>query len=123
MMINYRQQRSWGKFMFLHVSVILFTGGLSQCMLGYHPLRAGRYPLPPGPGRHPHWEQTPSPRDQAGTPWEQTPRPQGPGTPLHSAYWEIRPTSRRYASYWNAFLFYNRNENAFHTKAYPPRNI
>ena len=34
----YRPQRSWGKFMFLHVSVILFTGGVcppfpAQCML------------------------------------------------------------------------------------------
>ena len=27
---NYRPQRSWGKVMFLHVSVILFTGVLSQ---------------------------------------------------------------------------------------------
>ena len=27
-------------------------------------------------------------------------------TPLHSACWEIRPTSGRYASYWNAYLFF-----------------
>ena len=28
----------WGKVIFLHLSVILFTGGgLPQCMLGYHP--------------------------------------------------------------------------------------
>ena len=35
----YRPQRSWGKVMFLHVSVVLFTvrGGLPQGMLGYHP--------------------------------------------------------------------------------------
>ena len=41
----YRPQRSRGKVMFLHLSVILFTGGLSgtplgrhpQCMLGYTP--------------------------------------------------------------------------------------
>ena len=39
--------------MFLHVSVILFTGGLPHCMLGYRD--------PPGP--------------EAGTP------PSGPGTP------------------------------------------
>ena len=34
----------WGKVIFLHLFVILFTGGgLPQCMLGYHP---------PGPGAH-----------------------------------------------------------------------
>ena len=48
--------------MFLHLSVILFTGGSR---------------------RHPPSEQTPLPR---------------------SAFWEIRATSRRYASYWNAHL-------------------
>ena len=48
--------------MFLHVSVILSTGGgLPQCMLGYHPQGPG---TPLGPGTHP----------------EQTPHP-GPGTP------------------------------------------
>ena len=50
--------------MFLHLSVILFTGGgLPQCMLGYHPLLRTRHPpvadtppeqAPPAPGsRHP----------------------------------------------------------------------
>ena len=42
----YRPQRSWAKVMFLHVSVILFTGGLPQGMLGYHPpgaVHAWRY--------------------------------------------------------------------------------
>ena len=34
----YRPQRSWGKVMILHVSVILFTGaGLPHCILGYTP--------------------------------------------------------------------------------------
>ena len=34
--INYRPQRSWGKFMFLHVSVILFTGGgIPACLAGF----------------------------------------------------------------------------------------
>ena len=70
--------------MFLHVSVILFTGGgLPHCMLGY----------PPGP--------------EAGTPREQTHSP-GPGTPQSSACWEIRATSGRYASYWDVFLFKNK---------------
>ena len=49
----YRSQRSWGKVIFSHASVILFTGGLPQCMLGY-------CPPPQGPGKHP---------------------PPGPGTP------------------------------------------
>ena len=43
----------WGKVIFLHLFVILFTGGgMPQCMLGYHP------PPPPGPC-------TTTPRDQA----------------------------------------------------------
>ena len=66
--INYHPQRSCGKVMFLHLSVILFTGGW-QTPLGRHP-----------PGRH----------------------------PLCSAYWEIRATSGRYTSYWNAYLFFDR---------------
>ena len=83
-------------------------GGLPQCMLGYHPPspaadtppkeQTPSSPPPPG-SRHPPdspWEQTPLP----ASPWEQTP----PGS---SACWEIRATSGRYASYWNAFLFEN----------------
>ena len=49
----------------------------------------GRYPL--GPGTLPN-----PPRDQV--------HPLA-GTPPSSACWEIRATSGRYASYWNAFLF------------------
>ena len=65
---------------FLHVSVILSTGGSAW---------AG---TPPGPGR---------------LPWDQV-HPPGPGTPPgSSACWEIRATSGRYACYWNAFLFSN----------------
>ena len=67
-------------------------------------------------------EQTPPPLEQtiqkqappgAGTPpgadtrpRSSTPPKQAP--PQSSAYWEIRPTSERYASYWNAFLFDHR---------------
>ena len=62
-------------------------GGLPQCMLGYHP---------PWPGTTP-------PRDQAHTPRPGTPpRKQTPPreqTPPADGY-----CSRRYASYWNAFL-------------------
>ena len=44
----YRPQRSWGKVMFLHVSVILFTGGgRPQYMLGYTPPPRSRH-QPPG---------------------------------------------------------------------------
>ena len=42
-------------------------------------------------------------------PLEQTPPPGTPSwenTPMSSACWEIRPTSGRYASYWNAILFF-----------------
>ena len=77
----YRPQRSWGKVMFLHVSVILFTGGGRSCLSACWETR------PPTPGsRHP---------PRADTPQEH---------PLRSACWEIRPTSGRYASYWNAYL-------------------
>ena len=34
------------------------------------------------------------------------PLPTGPDTPQSRACWEIRSTNGRYASYWNAFLFY-----------------
>ena len=105
----YRPQRSWGKVIFSQASVILITGGggLPQCMLGYHsppslwdqagPPRLGRPPdqagTPARPGRHPG--QT-----------RQAPLPPGPGrhTPQSRAYLEIRSTSGRYASYWNAIL-------------------
>ena len=70
---HYCPQRSCGKVMFLHLSVILFTGGgVPQCMLGYtHPL-------------------------QVDTPWADTPlarpppRPVYAGihTPLPSACWD-----------------------------------
>ena len=49
---------------------------------------------------HPHPHSPPP--DQAPPP-----QPPGPGTPLprRRACWEIRSTSGRYASYWNAILF------------------
>ena len=52
--IYYRPQQSCAKVMFLHLSVILFTGGcLPQCMLRYTP-PLGRPPWPDTPpGRHP----------------------------------------------------------------------
>ena len=84
----YRPQRSWGKVIFSQASVILLTGGgLSQWMLGYHPLRSRH---PPG-SRH-------CPPQRADTPPPNTP-------PQCRACWEIRSTRGRYASYWNAILF------------------
>ena len=80
-----RPQRSWGKVIFSQASVILFTGGSAS-------VHAWIPPPPPGPG-------TPSP-------WDQAPPPPSRHPPRSSrAYWEIRSTSGRYASYWNANLF------------------
>ena len=73
-----RPQRSCGKVIFLHLSVILFTGGL-----GRHP------PVRQSPGQTPPWTNTP--------PW-QTP-------PLCSACWDA-VNRGRYASYWNAILIF-----------------
>ena len=111
----YRPQRSWGKVIFSQASVILFTGRvcLSACWdttprTGTPGDQAG---TPLGPGRHPSGtRQAPPdqasprpstpPKDQSGTP----PTRQVPPPPSR-AYWEIRSTSGRYASYWNALLF------------------
>ena len=86
----YRPQRSWGKVMFLHLSVILFKGGVC------HPL--GRHPPEQTPITRqtlPHWTDPP--------PWADTP----PGQTPHpcAVIAGIRSTSWRYASYWNAILF------------------
>ena len=107
----------WSKVIFLHLSVILFTGGSASVHDGI--------PQPPRPGtpwtrdcsppsdtpqtRHP-LGQTPPGSD---TPWSRHPHPEAdtpqtrhpPHTPLRSACWEIRSTSGRYASHWNAILF------------------
>ena len=118
---NYRPQTKFAKVMFLHVSVILSTGGRGNTWAGTPsrtrytprpgtPLRT-RYTLP-GPGTPPP-PRTGTPRDRVhplhprpGTPpWTRyTPWPVHP-SPRSSACWEIRATSGRYASYWNAFLF------------------
>ena len=71
------------KVIFLHLSVILFTGGsLPQCKLG-SPLGADTPPWsrhPPREDTHP-WEQTPL---EQTPPWEQTPPPPGADSPLAS---------------------------------------
>ena len=103
----------WGKVMFLHLCVILFTGGSAQ------PPRC----LPPAVGQTPR-DADPTPRMQTPkvgqTPWMHTPsrmqipcgwadprggrpprcRPPGLGRPP-----PIQSTSGRYAFYSNAYLF------------------
>ena len=129
----YRPQRSWGKVMFLQVCVILFTGGVPDQVLppgtrytpqDQVPPQPGTPPgtrYPPGPGtppwaRHTHTPQTRyTPHDQVHPPGSGT--PPGPGTPpwdqvnppgtrYPPGTREIRSTRGRYASYWNAVLFY-----------------
>ena len=71
-----------------------------------HPLdQADTTPHPPGARQTPRTRQTPP--DQADTPQDQA-DPPGPGRhpPPREADCSIRLTSGRYASYWNAFLFY-----------------
>ena len=67
----YRPQRSWGKVMFLHVSVILFTGGNTWAGPPRQVHPPGRYtPCQVHPVAGTHWAGTP-PRQvapQAGTP-------------------------------------------------------
>ena len=46
------------------------------------------------------------PRADHPPPWSRPPL--GADTPLRSACWEIRATSGRYASYWNAYFLVNR---------------
>ena len=53
----YRPQRSWGKVMFLHMSVILFTGGVCPIACWDTPPREQTAPLGPGtPQRSACWE-------------------------------------------------------------------
>ena len=101
--IYYRPQPSWGKVMFLHVSVILFTGVCPIACWDTPPWEQTptlwtRHPIPLGVDplwiRHPPeqaspWEQIPleqtpptadTPREQTPSweqtpPWEQTPSP------------------------------------------------
>ena len=65
------------KVIFLHLSVILFTGGGGSASV-----HAGIQPAPPPGSRH----------------------PPGADTPPREADSGIRSISGRYASYWNAFL-------------------
>ena len=91
---NYRPQPSCGRVMFSQASVILITGVCvadtprADTPLGRHP------PFPMHAGIH---------------------------TPLPSACWDTPPgghCTRRYASYWNAFLLKFRNEGNRHISEY-----
>ena len=101
------------KVIFLHLSVILFTGG-----------GLARRPLPPAGWRNPppRLDGEPPPRLDGGSPpsgWRTPPgwRPPGmenppwdgelllDGEPPREADSGIQSTIGRYASYWNAFLF------------------
>ena len=112
----YRPQRSWAKVIFSQACVknsVHRRGGgcLPQCMLGYT--------TPPGPGHTPPEQTPPQTRHPPGSRHSL-----GPGThlpplgadppqtrhtprsrhPPREADCNIRSTSGRYASYWNAFL-------------------
>ena len=125
-------QLSWAKVVFSQACVKNSVhGGEGVCLSACWDTPPG-----PGrsSGTRPPKEQTPQtrqtpPPDQADTPgadtapWEQTPLPVVADTPLgadppgsrppqtrqtpREADCSIRSTSGRYASYWNAFLFFN----------------
>ena len=87
-LFHYRSQRSWDKVMFLHVSVILFTGGYPSMHWARPPWQGvpptGRPPsgrqTPPGketpPGR-----QIPPGRQTSHTPGKETPLARRPPSP------------------------------------------
>ena len=108
----YRPQRSCGKVMFLHLSLILSTGVVWQTSPGQtHP---PRQTLPPA--QTPPWQTHPSGQIPTGedTPWADTPHADTPSGQTPSGRQPSlgrhpQPAdgycSERYASYWNAFLF------------------
>ena len=100
--IYYRPQRSWGKVMFLHVSVILFTGGVSLSACSDTPPRS-RTPL--GADTTP----PPPPPTGADTPQEETrktPPRKKPGRPPQRVVHAGR-YGQQAGSYWNALLFWS----------------
>ena len=104
------------KVIFLHLFVILFTGGGVPDQV--HPPGTRYTPPdqvhPPGPGTPPRGPGTPPnqvhPPRTRYPPWGQV-HPPGTrytpqqGTPPQAANSGIRSTIGRYTSYWNAFLF------------------
>ena len=119
----YRSQLSWGKVMFLHVSVILFTGGggIPACLaaglrgwvVSQHALQVSR----PTPSQGGSWRVWPrgSPDPHPGG----SPGPHQGGLQAHTQGWSPGPhlgvcteadpppdgyCCERYASYWNALF-------------------
>ena len=93
------------KVMFLQVSVILLTGGVSG-----EPPRPRRTPppnqahTPPKPRRPPRTKENP-PRTEENPPrTKENPPPGTKENPPREEHCSIRSMSGRYASYWNAFL-------------------
>ena len=125
----YRPQRSWGKVMFLHVSVILFTemggvvsqhalqvvsqhalqqglgGGIPACLAGLQAHTQGEVE-----GVWPRGVSRPTPRgevDGSGQGGFSRPTPRGYPS-MHRGRQPPSPDDYccgRYASYWNAFFF------------------
>ena len=92
----------WGKVIFLHLSVILFTRGSTRegTALDRYTLLWVGTPL----GRYTAYQVHPL----AGTPPRQVPPgryPPGQVHPLPTVHAGIWSTSGQYASYWNEFLF------------------
>ena len=81
----------WGKVICLHLFVILFTGGLPQCMLGCSP---GTRQMPPGTRQTPPpQDQADTLRDQADTPvTRQTPQDKTPPGPSRQCVGGMYPT-------------------------------
>ena len=109
----YRPQRSCGQGnIFTPVCHSVHRGGLPQCMLGCHP-PTKETPLPrrppgrrhpPLPRRNPHQGETPCQGDPPEGDPLRSRHPPG-SIPLPG----IRSMSGRYASYWNALLFWMRS--------------
>ena len=74
----YRPQQSWGKVMFLHMSVILFMGGSAPLHAGIHPQDQRQAPRW---SRHPTQDQAPP---RADTPEQTSPQDQAPPSTVHA---------------------------------------
>ena len=95
---KYRPQTKFAKVMFSQVSVCPRGGAYSIACWDTHPQPRDQRQTPP-------WADTP----WAETPWVNTPLDRHPHRqrPPCSVHAGIRSTSGRYASHWNAFLFWN----------------
>ena len=91
--------------MFLHMSVILFTGGRGVCVSQD---AMGRLPPPGAEAGTPQDQRQAPPQTRGRHPLSTPPLgPEAGTTPQRSACCEIRATSGLYASYWNTILFFS----------------